>query len=199
MMKTFWNVRYIEDELAYGEAPNQFFAEQLEKIKKPGRILLPLEGQGRNAVYAAKLGWQVTAFDFSEEAKKTAESLAMKEGVKVDYHLSAIEDFDFGIEQYDVIALIFAHLPIEVRKIAHQKMIKALKNDGQLILEGFEKKQILFNSGGPKKEAMLYDIVSVLEDFSELRTALCKECFSELNEGKYHHGKAALVRYIGVK
>lgn len=61
-MEAFWNNRYKEKEFAYGIAPNQFFKESINKLKIKGTILLPAEGEGRNAVYAAKKGLKVTAF-----------------------------------------------------------------------------------------------------------------------------------------
>lgn len=139
-MEKFWNERYTEEELAYGEEPNVFFAEELAKIKIPGKLLLPMEGQGRNAVYAAKLGWEVTAFDYAEEAKKSALKLAEKHGVKIDYQISTMEDFEAGNQVFDAVAMIYAHLPFEIRKNSHQKLINSLKNGGTFILEGFEKK-----------------------------------------------------------
>ena len=76
-MKEFWEIRYAEKQYAYGENPNVYFKEQLDKLK-PGKILLPAEGEGRNAVYAAKQGWEVMAFDLSSEGKNKAEKLAAK-------------------------------------------------------------------------------------------------------------------------
>lgn len=71
-MKEFWNGKYSSKEYIYGTEPNEYFKSALEKYR-PGTILLPGDGEGRNAVYAAKKGWQVTAFDFSNAAKEKAE------------------------------------------------------------------------------------------------------------------------------
>ena len=70
-----WNDRYSSEEFAYGTAPNNYLKEQLEKLKT-GSILFPAEGEGRNAVFAAKLGWKVSAFDISAEGKNKALKLA---------------------------------------------------------------------------------------------------------------------------
>jgi hypothetical protein len=72
-----WNERYSKDEFAYGEQPNKFLKEQLEKLAA-GTILFPAEGEGRNAVFAAQLGWTVSAFDISAEGKNKANRLAEK-------------------------------------------------------------------------------------------------------------------------
>lgn len=68
-MTEFWNQRYASVDYAYGTSPNLFYREKLEFVS-PGKILFPAEGEGRNAVYAAKSGWNVTAFDLSTEGKK---------------------------------------------------------------------------------------------------------------------------------
>ncbi|HRN48956.1 MAG TPA: hypothetical protein PKW69_13045, partial [Niabella sp.] len=61
-MKEFWNDRYSREEYSYGQLPNEFLKETLQKLK-PGKILFPAEGEGRNAVFAASLGWHADAFD----------------------------------------------------------------------------------------------------------------------------------------
>ncbi len=198
-MEKFWNERYTEEELAYGEEPNVFFAEELAKIKSPGKLLLPMEGQGRNAVYAAKLGWEVIAFDYAEEAKKSALKLAEKHGVKIDYQISTMEDFEAGEQVFDAVAMIYAHLPVEIRKESHQKLIQSLKPGGTFIIEGFEKKQLNYNSGGPKNEEMLYSIEMISDDFQFTEICSCEEKTIELKEGKYHSGIAAVIRFVGLK
>lgn len=72
-----WNDRYSKNGFAFGEAPNDYLKEQLEKLDT-GTILFPAEGEGRNAVFAAKLGWTVSAFDISVEGKNKAILLAKK-------------------------------------------------------------------------------------------------------------------------
>ena len=78
-----WNDRYSNEEFAYGENPNNYLKEQLEKLPA-GNILFPAEGEGRNAVFAAKLGWAVSAFDISDKGKKKALQLAAKNNVNID-------------------------------------------------------------------------------------------------------------------
>ncbi|HSL87766.1 MAG TPA: hypothetical protein VK870_00530, partial [Ignavibacteriaceae bacterium] len=79
----FWDERYSAEEYVYGKDPNEFFEEHLSKLN-PGRLLLPGEGEGRNAIFAAKLGWQVDANDQSIVAKSKAEKLAHAYGVNIN-------------------------------------------------------------------------------------------------------------------
>ncbi|MEI9943030.1 MAG: class I SAM-dependent methyltransferase [Chitinophagaceae bacterium] len=100
-----WNERYSSAEFAYGEEPNNYLKEQLEKLK-PGTLLFPAEGEGRNAVFAAKLGWAVSAFDISEEGKNKALRLATANNVTIDYQVGELQSLNYHTEQFDAIALI---------------------------------------------------------------------------------------------
>ena len=101
-MKTFWDERYSSEEYIYGKEPNEFFAEQIRRLG-PGMILLPAEGEGRNAVYAAQIGWKVHAFDSSSVGAAKALDLAAEKNVNILYAISDIETFEPGDFKYDVI------------------------------------------------------------------------------------------------
>ncbi|HQZ76269.1 MAG TPA: hypothetical protein PLO70_17250, partial [Chitinophagaceae bacterium] len=94
-MQQFWDQRYAENETVYGNEPNKFFRLFIDQ-HKPGTLLLPAEGEGRNAVYAASRGWQVDAFDFSQVAKEKALDFARGERVVINYELKNIADFKAG-------------------------------------------------------------------------------------------------------
>ena len=109
-----WNDRYNQKEYAYGERPNNYLKEQLEKLKA-GTILFPAEGEGRNAVFAAKLGWSVSAFDISIEGRKKAIQLAELNDVTIDYKVGELGELNYGKDQFDAIALIYAHFPAVIK------------------------------------------------------------------------------------
>jgi cyclopropane fatty-acyl-phospholipid synthase-like methyltransferase len=197
-MKEFWEKRYQYNAYAYGEEPNLFFKEQLDQLQ-PGKLLLPFEGEGRNAVYAASKGWEVIAFDFSEAGKKKALQLANKHGVNIDYCVSSWEAFDFQAKTYNVIALIYAHLPEEKRRLLHAKAAESLKEGGTLLLEAFTKKQLGNSSGGPQQLEALFDTDGLKKDFSDMRILSLKEETIQLNEGEFHNGKAEVIRLVAKK
>jgi cyclopropane fatty-acyl-phospholipid synthase-like methyltransferase len=197
-MEEFWNQRYAEEEYAYGTKPNAFFKSQIDQLK-PGKILLPAEGEGRNAVYAATKGWNVFAFDFSTEGKKKADNLAERMGVAIKYKVSEFDKLDYKPEYFDVIALIFAHFPAKLRHVYHQKLQNYLKNDGTLILEGFSKKQYNLSSGGPKNSEMLFTSGQLKRDFNQLKKVKIFDGEVMLNEGLYHQGLAAVIQFTGKK
>ena len=154
-MNNFWNERFGAEEYAYGIEPNQYFKQELERLT-PGKILLPGEGEGRNAVFAAKSGWEVTAFDPSSEGKKKALKLAQKNNVKIDYLLDNYDGIQFESNEFDCVVLIFTHMPKQKRNEYHKKLTSFLKPGGILILEGFSKEQINNNTGGPRNVDMLF-------------------------------------------
>lgn len=198
-MKDFWESRYREENYAYGLHPNVFYSKQLKKIKPSGSILLPMEGEGRNAVYAAKLGWTVDAFDFSAAAKSKALKLAEKESTSINFTIASAEDFIPKAEQYDAVALIYAHLAPDLRRNFHRKLTESLKPGGNLILEAFTPAQLAHSSGGPKKEDMLYTGKMLRKDFENLEIVLLDETEIELEEGEFHRGLAAVVRLLARK
>ena len=111
-----WNDRYSADEYAYGKKPNNYLKEQLQKLS-PGTILFPADGQGRNSVFAAKLGWNVFAFDISREGKKKALQLAENNKVSINYQVGELPALKYNNEQFDAVALIYAHFPPDVRSV----------------------------------------------------------------------------------
>ena len=203
MMKEFWNERYRRQEFIYGESPNEYLKEKLKAIP-PAKILFPCEGEGRNAVYAAQCGWQVSAFDQSEAGKQKAELLARKNNVQIAYAVSDLENISFPEQSFDGLALIYAHFHQDKRKQYHQKLASYLKKDGLLIIEAFNKQQIENqklnpNAGGPKEGAMLYDLNEVLTDFNGFEFLEAYESTIELNEGNHHIGKADVTRILGIR
>ncbi|MEZ5105188.1 MAG: methyltransferase domain-containing protein [Draconibacterium sp.] len=197
-MNNFWNERYNSDEYAYGTKPNQFYKEQLLNLN-PGKILFPGEGEGRNAVYAAKQGWNVTAFDPSIEGKKKAELLAKSNNVSIQYLIDNYENINFPGKTFDCLVLIFAHMNPLKRNEYHKKLASYLKPGGVLILEGFAKKQIQNNTGGPKDVDMLFSREELRNDFSDFTSLKIIEMETILDEGAYHQGKSAVIRVTGIK
>jgi len=197
-MKSQWNERYASKKYQYGTEPNNFLKEQLSSLK-PGRILFPAEGEGRNAVYAASLGWLTDAFDQSTEGQKKALQLAKGKGVAVSYHIQSLDNWNPQPDQYDCIALIFLHLPERLRQQVNQSVIKALKPGGRLILEAFTINQLLRTSGGPKTTELLFTREQLESDFKNLAFVEISEKQVVLDEGPLHQGLADVIRLVAYK
>jgi SAM-dependent methyltransferase len=198
MINSFWNERYSENEFVYGEAPNVYFSEELSKLK-PGNIILPCDGEGRNAVHAARKGWNVQAFDLSEAGKLKADALALKFDVKINFQIQDAVLALYPAESADAVAIIYAHLPSPIRKKLYQNIIHWLKPGGKAILETFCPEQLKNNSGGPKGIDMLNSKEMLSEDFKDLSIDYLEYAKIQLSEGKYHEGPADVIRMIATK
>ncbi len=196
-MKDVWNSRYSEQEFIYGTEPNNYLKDFIEHSVK-GNILLPADGEGRNSVFAAKIGWQVDAFDYSESAQTKAIQLARTNNVFINYSVSDILEF-VPNKKYDLIALIYLHLIPEVRSLFFKKLSQWLNPGGHILLEAFSKNQLKNSSGGPKDINLLYDLAEIKDDYKSLKIKEICETEIMLDEGKLHHGKANVIRMIAQK
>ena len=197
-MKEFWNERYSEPNFAYGCNPNDFLKQNLFKIKK-GKLLFPAEGEGRNAVFAAQNGFEVEAFDISKSGKEKADALAKQCNITINYQVGTLEQLPYLENSFNGIILIYAHLPSEIRKDFHKQLMHLVKPGGIILFEAFSKEQLQFTSGGPKNSVMLFSEEEVKEEFSGLKFEFLSTEIIDLNEGKYHQGRASVVRFIAYK
>jgi SAM-dependent methyltransferase len=202
--KERWDERYSAEEFAYGEEPNKFLKEQLLKLNSVGSILFPAEGEGRNAVFAATLGWEVSAFDISKEGQNKAKRLAEKNNVKIDYQVGELQNLNYQPEQFDALALIYAHFPADIKSQYHKTLNGFLRKGGIVIFEAFSKKHLEYikkneKIGGPKDIASLFSIEELQSDFAGYEILELKELEIELQEGLFHNGLGSVVRFVGRK
>lgn len=198
-----WNHNFQNKEYVYGKLPNVFLKEQLDRLPAQN-ILFAAEGEGRNAVYAAQKGWKVTAFDISEEGRKKALQLADEVGVNIDYRVGELPNLDFSNQNFDVVALIYAHFPAKIKSDYHKQLAKLLPANGLVIFEAFSKKHLAYREqnpkvGGPADEALLFSIEEIKADFSDFEFLYLEELEIELNEGLLHNGKGAVIQWVARK
>ena len=191
--ENMWDDRYSGEEYFYGTKPNEFFKQEIDRLK-PGTILLPCEGEGRNALYAAQTGWNVYAFDGSIMALKKAMALAEAGNLRFSYRIEDVQNFTTNAD-YDVAALIYVHLPEHIRRSFHSRVEAGIRKDGLLILEAFSKNQLGKESGGPRDRDMLYS-TDIISDFKCMRVISAGEECVMLNEGKGHRGQASVIRLV---
>lgn len=199
----FWDERYSVSKYVYGEHPNSYLKEQLKNLPV-GSILFVGEGEGRNGVYAAKLGWKVSAYDLSVEGKKKAERLARKHNVQVEYKVGELHELDYQKEQFDAIAVIFTHFHSKLRASMHTELSGYLRPGGYIIMEVFSKKQIDYqvegdSGGGPKNIDMLYTLEDIQSDFENFKFVELQETKKYLMEGDHHNGLSSVIRFVGIK
>lgn len=194
-----WDKRFQDAPDFYGQQPCSYLQQVLPLVPKPdgqaARALFIAEGQGRNALYAASLGWQVTATDTSAVAREQTLNKASALGLEINYQLIDTDQLDYKPQSFDLVVLIYAHTPRVISKTLHQKLIQWLSPDGQLILEGFSKDQDKYNSGGPPNADWRYSLQELLVDFQELTILDALEGITWLEEGAGHDGLGAVVRF----
>jgi SAM-dependent methyltransferase len=194
-LKEFWDQRYEEEDFVYGTEPNIFFQETLDGLN-PATLLLPGEGEGRNAIYASRKGWEVTAWDQSKVARDKALTWARQENLSIKYQLVQLEKLTACKQKYDAIGVIYLHFPPDLRKVIFGILANCLYPGGKIILECFHKNQLNLGTGGPPVEEMLYNEEDLLGDFKLLDIELCKEKNVDIFEGKYHSGESSVIRLI---
>ncbi len=197
-MKEFWDSRYSSKEYTYGKTANGFFRENLDSLK-PGSILLPGEGEGRNAVYAAKTGWTVTAVDYSGEGRKKALKLASEEKVSIRYIHSDICSWAAPEQEFDAVALIFVHLPREQTAVFFRKMIKSLKPGGRFFGQLYSREQLAYGTGGPRNPDLLYSTEDIAGYLKGTNILLLNQHIKKITEGDMHTGDSSVIDFLAVK
>ncbi len=197
-MNEFWDNRYSSEDFVYGIEPNEFFKSEITRLS-PGKLLALAEGEGRNGVYAASLGWKVDAVDFSGIAKQKAIKLAAERQLEINYTVADLATFEPTVDTYEAVSMIFMHLSPEISKVVHKRAADSLKKGGRIIMEVYAKEQLGRESGGPQNYDMLFSMEEIEENFKGLKTRKLTKEFIKLNESKYHKGEAVVLRYIGIK
>jgi len=197
--KEMWNKRFSTSNYVFGEEPNSFLVSQAANLGQ-GNALAIADGEGRNSVWLAKLGFLVDAFDFSEPATAKAQALAAKQNVQVNFTCSAWQDFHWPVSHYDLVAGIFFQFATpDERGELFEKIKKSLKPGGVLVIQGYGKNQLKFNTGGPGKLEHLYDEALLLNSFSDFDVQICETYESIIQEGAGHSGMSALVGFVAKK
>ncbi|GGB02131.1 class I SAM-dependent methyltransferase [Agarivorans gilvus] len=197
-----WDQRYQRSDYIYGTSANDFLRAESSAILQRGKVLCLAEGEGRNAVYLASQGYQVTAVDQSAVGLEKAQLLAKQHDVTIHTEVADLATYDLGEECWDGIVSIFAHMPAPLRKDLHQRCVKALKNTGVFLLEAFTKRQLETEGrGGPPAEQL--DFFMSLEhlklELAGLEFSIGRELTRYIDEGHYHQGESSVVQVLAIK
>jgi SAM-dependent methyltransferase len=196
---TMWDERYSETGFAFGTEPNDFLVASVGLLQPESQILCLAEGEGRNAVHLASLGHRVTAVDSSSVGLEKALLLAKQRGVSIAIVEADLEDYHIPPGAFQAIISIFCHLPPAIRMRLHQKVCEGLTPGGIFILEGYAKKQIDNNTGGPRKIDLLMDLEELKRELQPLILGHALETERNIQEGAYHNGIGAVVQIIATK
>ena len=190
--KARWNERYDRNMYIYGKEPTAFLKEKMDGLKK-GKALVLAMGEGRNAVYLAQNGFDVTGVDISEVAIEKCNELAKERNTTVNAVVVDLTDYDMGEEQFDLITKFYYYEPS-----IFPQVIDALKPGGMFILEQFSIDHLKYRETsrfGPSNPDYLVKPNELLEHFKSLRILYYEDTVVELDEGM-HKGTAAVIRLI---
>lgn len=197
-----WDQRYNEAGFAYGTEANDFLKEEFHKIPAGGRVLCLAEGEGRNAVFLAQKGYQVTAMDLSEVGLNKALKLASDKGVTISTQVADLAEYALGDAQWDGIVSIWAHLPEAIQRRVHAQIAPALKQGGVFILEAYTYQQTTMEGvGGPPatQKDRFVSLEDLQSELAELEKVTGIEKQRTISEGTRHQGLSAVVQFVGYK
>jgi len=193
-----WNERYSQADYVYGKNPNDFLASVVQQIPK-GRVLCLADGEGRNGVYLAQQGCQVTAVDGSSVGLEKARKLAAERSVAIETIVADLAEFSIQPNSWDAIVSIFCHLPPTVRAHVHRQVVSGLRSGGVLVLEAYTPRQLQFKTGGPPTADLTMELATLQQELEGLEFKHAVELERDIQEGLFHRGRSAVVQVVAVK
>jgi SAM-dependent methyltransferase len=195
-----WNQRFSQDGYLFGTPPNRFLASKAALLSKGQAALCIADGEGRNSVWLAEQGLDVEAFDFSPIAAEKARRLAAARGVTVRYEVTDVYGWRWPAATFDVVAAIFVQFADPpMRSFMFQRIVRALKPGGHLLMQGYGPKQLEYKTGGPPYLENLYTGDLLRGAFRSLAVVELREHEEVIHEGSAHGGMSALVDFVARK
>ncbi len=195
-----WEGRFAVETYVFGTAPNAFLERQAPLLQAGQTALSIADGEGRNGVWLAQQGLQVTCQDFSPRAREKALALASSRGVQVDYQLGDLTEYAFPDAAFDVVVgIFFQFLSPQDRAAVFAGMKRAVRPGGLILIEGYGPRQLDYGTGGPKKLENLYTEELLRDAFGDLSEVRIEAYDAEINEGPGHAGMSALVDMVARK
>jgi len=196
--RLMWDDRYRTEDFVYGTEPNAFLRENIDQIPM-GDVLCLADGEGRNSVYLAEEGRRVSSVDLSGVGVAKARQLARARHVDVTFVVADLRTYDLGVERWDAVVSIFAHMPAKIRTDLHARVVASLRPGGVFVLEAYRRDQIERRTGGPTLAEMMMSLEELRLDLVPLDLELASERDRDIREGRGHQGIGAVVQVIGRK
>lgn len=195
-----WDDRYAEDGFLFGTEPAAFLVDQKAYLTRGLTALAIGDGEGRNSVYMAEQGLEVTAMDASEVGLEKARMLAAVRSARVRYHLGDVADWDWDAKEYDLVVAIFIQFAgPDLRREVFAGMKRALKPGGRLLLHGYRPEQVVLGTGGPPHIENMYTEEILREAFGDMKIERLVSYEAEIDEGPGHSGLSALIDLVARK
>ncbi len=165
MDREAWNQRYADAELVWSAEANRFLVQEVADLP-PGRALDLGAGEGRNAIWLAERGWRVTAVDFSGVGLQKARHLAEARGVEVDWIEADLRSYQPSQSAFDLVVLIYIHLPGEERRAVVRRAADAVAAGGTLLVIGHDRSNLEEGYGGPQDPTILFSPEDISADLT---------------------------------
>jgi SAM-dependent methyltransferase len=193
-----WNTRFDRPDYLFGTEPNDFLAAVAGNIP-PGDVLCLAEGEGRNAVFLAGLGYRVTAVDQSAVGLAKAQRLATERGVEITTIVGDLQDFEIAADSWSAIVSIFLHVPTNLRAAVYARSERGLKSGGVFILEAYTPRQIGLGTGGPRDPDLTPTLALLRDELAGLQLEIGAEHRRDVLEGSGHTGPGEVVQVLARK
>ena len=193
-----WNERYGSPDYHYGTEPNDFLAAVAGQIP-PGRVLSIADGEGRNGVFLATLGYDVTSMDASTVGLAKAQRLAAMHGVSITTIAADLADFEIAPQAWEGIVSIWVHLPRALRQRVHAQVVRGLAPGGLYVMESYAVQQLGRGTGGPSSAELLPTLDALRGELAGLELLQAVEIERDVHEGVPHNGRSAVLQVIARK
>ncbi len=180
-----WNQRYTDKELVWSAGPNRLLEQEVRELE-PGSALDLACGEGRNAIWLAEQGWQVTAVDFSHVAIEKGGAIAKRRNVDVEWVVADAAEYAPG-GKFDLVAILYLHTAREERDQWMRHARDAVASNGLLLYIGHDLSNIEHGVGGPQHPEVLptpRDVAQMLPGFEIERAEIVERHV----EGEPGHG-----------
>ncbi|MFC3615876.1 SAM-dependent methyltransferase [Lutimaribacter marinistellae] len=196
-----WEERYRSSAgYLFGKEPALFLRDH-ENLLEPGLSALSVaDGEGRNSVFMAQKGLEVTAIEFAPSAVDRARALATEAGVDVDFRQEDILTREWEQNAFDLVVGIFIQfVGPKDREIQFAGMKQATRPGGLVLLHGYRPEQLDYGTGGPPYAENMYTEGLLRDAFSTWEVLTCRGYDREVQEGRGHSGMSALIDLVARK
>ena len=195
-----WDQRYAAEGYLFGDKPNAFLRRQASRLVPGQTVLAVADGEGRNGVWLAEQGLDVTSLDSSPIGQGKARRLAETRRVRLKFELADLSTWTFPETAFDVVVGIFIQFAgPELRARLFDGMKRALKPGGLLLVEGYRPEQIAYRTGGPRIAENLYTEKMLRDAFCDMDILELAVYDAVIEEGTGHKGMSALIDLVARK
>ncbi|MDP7151444.1 MAG: class I SAM-dependent methyltransferase [Paracoccaceae bacterium] len=197
-----WDARFDTDTYIFGTAPADFLVAQQDRLKAAAgqNALAIADGEGRNSVFMAECGLNVTAMDSSEKGLEKARRLASDRKADIDFQLADLKTWDWAENQWDIVVAIFIQFADpQFRSEIFSGLKRTVKPGGLILLHGYTPKQVEYGTGGPPTPEVMYTEDLLRDAFGDMQIETLKAYEKVIDEGPGHSGLSALIDLVARK